>query len=240
MSSGRTPALPAALRIWPVISSSPALEIGCGVSASGSKKIGSSGPVSRPNFSRNFRSCSWIACCASAFSGTAFDLPFLRPLKYAICNDRLVYTPSDIVLVRTRHVTQLGGFSRYKDGTRSTCSLAFLKGSYGTCRSDRCPVSSFVCNRLTPFTAVTRVQIPSGTPNIFRDLERKSPFVVGTKGNSTTGKICRPAVPELHFPRFDGFFVGTKRHNLTPQLRTPLRERETSELRHSELRVFVP
>src|ERR1035441_5696859 len=60
MSSGRTPASPAALRIWPVISSNPVLEIGCGVSASGSKKIGSSGPASRPNFSRNFRSCSWM------------------------------------------------------------------------------------------------------------------------------------------------------------------------------------
>src|SRR5271157_6022061 len=54
-------------------------------------------------------------------------------------------------------------FSRYKDGTRSTCALAFLKGSYGTCRSDRCPLSSFIYNSLTPFTAVTRVQIPSGT-----------------------------------------------------------------------------
>ena len=42
-------------------------------------------------------------------------------------------------------------FSRYKDGTRSTCALAFLKGSYGTCRSDRCPLSSFICNSLTPF-----------------------------------------------------------------------------------------
>src|SRR5208283_4933862 len=128
-------------------------------------------------------------------------------------------------------------FSRYKDGTRSTCALVFLKGSYGTCRSDRCPLSSFVCNT---FTAVTRVQIPSGTPNLFRDLERQSRFIVGTKGNSRTAKSLRPAVPELHFPRFDGFFVGTKRHNLTLQLRTPLRERETSQLRHSELRVFVP
>ena len=42
-------------------------------------------------------------------------------------------------------------FSRYKDGTRSTCALAFLKGSYGTCRSDRCPLSSFIYNSLTPF-----------------------------------------------------------------------------------------
>jgi hypothetical protein len=90
------------------------------------------------------------------------------------------------------------------------------------------------------FTAVTRVQIPSGTPNLINDLERKSRFVVGTKGNSRTAKSHHPAVPELHFPRFDGFFVGTKRHNLTPQLRAPLRERETSELRHFELRVFVP
>jgi hypothetical protein len=84
MSSGRAAALPAALRIWPVISSRPALEIGCGVSASGSKKIGSSGPGSRPNFARNFRSCSWIARGASAFSGIVFGWPFLRSLKYAI------------------------------------------------------------------------------------------------------------------------------------------------------------
>ena len=26
-------------------------------------------------------------------------------------------------------------FSRYKDGTRSTCALVFLKGSHGTCRA---------------------------------------------------------------------------------------------------------
>src|ERR1035438_2939172 len=89
------------------------------------------------------------------------------------------------------------------------------------------------------FTAVTRVQIPSGTPNLFKELERQSRFVAGTKGNSRTAEFLRPAVPELHFPRFDGFSVGTKRHNLTPRLRTPLRERETSELRHCELRVSV-
>ena len=122
--------------------------------------------------------------------------------------------------------------SRYKNGTTKAYSIVFSVVPYRALQSDRCLVITF--------TAVTRVQIPSGTPNLFRDLERKSRFVVGTKGNSRTAKSHHPAVPELHFPRFDGFFVGTKRHNLTPQLRAPLRERETSELRHFELRVFVP
>src|SRR5271165_1659277 len=53
-------------------------------------------------------------------------------------------------------------FSRYKDGTRSTCALAFLKGSYGTCRSDRCPLSSFICNSLTPFHGDDAGSNPAG------------------------------------------------------------------------------
>src|SRR5437762_1286710 len=68
------------------------------------------------------------------------------------------------------------------------------------------------------FTAVTRVQIPSGTPNLFNNLEEQRRFFAGTKRNSRTARSVRPAVPQPHFPRFVGFFVGTKRHKLTPQL----------------------
>ena len=68
-------------------------------------------------------------------------------------------------------------FSRYKDSTRSTCALVFLKGSYGTCRSDRCPVSSFVCNRLTPFHGGNTGSNPVGDAKIIKGLlAATSPF----------------------------------------------------------------
>src|SRR5271169_895977 len=158
MSSGRTAALPAALRIWRVISSRPALEIGCGVSESGSKKIGSSGPASRPNFSRNFRSCSWIARCASALSGTVFDLPCLRRLKYAICYDRLVYTLSDMVLVRRSHGTYL-------------CCPSVLKRLLRYMQDRPLPCKFLFCNRLTPFHGGNTGSNPVGTPDSKRLIE---------------------------------------------------------------------
>ena len=52
-----------------------------------------------------------------------------------------VYKPvrakhSQFVLVHdTLAIVADSEFSRYKDGTRSTGALAFLKGSYGTCRA---------------------------------------------------------------------------------------------------------
>jgi len=66
---------------------------------------------------------------------------------------------NEAIIRRSRFVPAQDGWaiiadselSRYKDGTRSTRDLVFLRGSYGTCRSDRCPLSSFVCNSLTPF-----------------------------------------------------------------------------------------
>src|SRR6266700_1660313 len=71
---------------------------------------------------------------------------------------------------------------------------------------------------ISTFTAVTRVQIPSGTPNLINNLDEQWRFFVGTKRNSRTARSVCPAVPQLHFPRFVDFFVGTKRHRLTPQL----------------------
>jgi len=65
--------------------------------------------------------------------------------------------------------------SRYKDGTRSTRALMFLQGSYGTCRSDRCPLSSFVCNSLTPFHGGNTGSNPVGDAKLNQALT-VSPF----------------------------------------------------------------
>jgi hypothetical protein len=122
--------------------------------------------------------------------------------------------------------------SRYTDDTQSVGSFLLPIAIYRALRCDRCLVITF--------TAVTRVQIPSGTPNLINGLEEQRGFFAGTKRNSRTAKSLRSAVSQLHFPRFVAFFVGTKRHRLTPQSRVPLRGRETSESLHSALCVFVP
>src|SRR5271166_1176810 len=102
MSSGRTPVLPAALRIRPIISSSPAPEIGCGVSALGSKKIGSSGPGSAPNFSRKLLCCSLSAAVASSFSDIVLCADFLRRLKKAIPKTPLIrIVPQTVIVSRS-------------------------------------------------------------------------------------------------------------------------------------------
>jgi hypothetical protein len=51
-----------------------------------------------------------------------------------------------------------------------------------------------------------------GTPNLINNLEEQRRFFAGTKRNSRTARSLRPAVPQPHFPRFVGFFVGTKTH----------------------------
>ena len=76
-------------------------------------------------------------------------------------------------------------------------------------------------NLAPSLTAVTRIQIPSGTPNQINNLKGQRRFFAGTKRNSRTARPVRPAVPRPHFPRFIGFFVGTKRQKLTPQLQAP-------------------
>jgi hypothetical protein len=48
------------------------------------------------------------------------------------------------------------------------------------------------------------------------------PVFAGTKRNSRTARSVRPAVPQPHFPRFVGFFVGTKRHRHSHPRITPL------------------
>src|SRR6266853_6887815 len=96
--------------------------------------------------------------------------------------------------------------SRYKDGTTKNRSIVFSVVPYRALQSDRCLVITF--------TAVTRVQIPSGTPKLINNLEEQRRFFAGTKRNSRTARFVRPAVPQPHFPRFVGFFVGTKRHRL--------------------------
>src|SRR6267378_1609829 len=64
--------------------------------------------------------------------------------------------------------------SRYKDGTTKNRSIVFSVVPYRALQSDRCLV-------ITTFTAVTRVQIPSGTPNLFRNLRAIAELFVGTK-----------------------------------------------------------
>jgi hypothetical protein len=67
----------------------------------------------------------------------------------------------------------LGQNSRYTDDTQSVGSFVFLPAIYRALRCDRATGAlqlqrDPMCQR--PFTAVTRVQIPSGTPNLINEL----------------------------------------------------------------------
>ena len=63
----------------------------------------------------------------------------------------------------------------------------------------------------TPFTAVTRVQIPSGTPNLINHLDEQYRFFAGTKRNSRTVRFVCPAVPRLHCPKICRLFRRHKK-----------------------------
>src|ERR1700732_4771095 len=67
--------------------------------------------------------------------------------------------------------------SRYKDGTTKNRSIVFSVVPYRALQSDRCLVITF--------TAVTRVQIPSGTPSLFRSLRAIAEIFVGTKRHNS-------------------------------------------------------
>jgi hypothetical protein len=95
-----------------------------------------------------------------------------------------------------------GSNSRYTNDTQTARSFAFPSVIYRALRCDRCLVITF--------TAVTRVQIPSGTPNLFNGLEEPASFSPGTKRNKKAGHPV-----EMHGtkPVFPLILVGTKRHN---------------------------
>src|SRR6267378_8673235 len=72
--------------------------------------------------------------------------------------------------------------SRYKDGTTKNRSIVFSVVPYRALQSDRCLV-------VTTFTAVTRVQIRSGTPNLFRSLRGTATFGAGTKRHNSVANF---------------------------------------------------
>src|SRR6266849_1762364 len=83
---------------------------------------------------------------------------------------------------------------------------------------------------LKSFTAVTRVQIPSGTPNLFRSLRGTATFGAGTKRHNSVANFL-PGLPNRECFRASGaVLVGTKRHMQFSQIRRPQpRVRETGE-----------
>ena len=71
------------------------------------------------------------------------------------------------------------------------------------------------------FTAVTRVQIPSGTPNLFRSLRGTATFGAGTKRHNSVANFL-PGLPNRECFRASGaVLVGTKRHMQFSQIRRP-------------------
>src|SRR6267143_5063410 len=71
------------------------------------------------------------------------------------------------------------------------------------------PCSYYV---VVSFTAVTRVQIPSGTPNLFRSLRGTATFGAGTKRHNSVANFW-PGLPNRECFRASGaVLVGTKRH----------------------------
>ena len=69
------------------------------------------------------------------------------------------------------------------------------------------------------FTAVTRVQIPSGTPNLFKSLRGTATFGAGTKRHNSVANFW-PGLPNRECFRASGaVLVGTKRHMQFSQIR---------------------
>src|SRR5579859_752838 len=66
------------------------------------------------------------------------------------------------------------------------------------------------------FTAVTRVQIPSGTPSLFRNLQPIAEIVVGTKRHNSDRipTSLRCSITTV-FAYFEHVFTGTKKHMRT-------------------------
>src|SRR5271166_4877608 len=160
MSSGRTPVLPAALRIRPIISSSPAPEIGCGVSALGSKKIGSSGPGSAPNFSRKLLCCSLSAAVASSFSDIVLCADFLRRLKKAIPKTPLIrVVPQTLIVSRSAC-----GPSEWKIGGEPLLGQAVL----WTCDAAQAIKAFSECSRLSDYWRGKAEEEPTVCQNLRR------------------------------------------------------------------------
>ena len=99
--------------------------------------------------------------------------------------------------------------------TVPSCSQSFLTGH---------------CSATAAFTAVTRVQIPSGTPNLFRSLRGTATFGAGTKRHNSVANFW-PGLPNREcFRASRAVLIGTKRHMQFSQIRRPKpRVRETGE-----------
>jgi len=76
--------------------------------------------------------------------------------------------------------------ARYKNGTSSQAFFAFPSLPYRALQCDRSLVITMFSSLFAPFTAVTRVQIPSGTPNLFRNLRAIVKIFAGKKGTTLT------------------------------------------------------
>src|SRR6202158_6369914 len=78
---------------------------------------------------------------------------------------------------------------------------------YRALQCDRCLVIT-----TGSFTAVTRVQIPSGTPNLFKSLRGTATFGAGTKRHNTVANFW-PGLPNRQCFRASAAVLGgTKRH----------------------------
>src|SRR5258708_16349150 len=95
--------------------------------------------------------------------------------------------------------------------------------------SHPCCIVSVTYGR-TFFTAVTRVQIPSGTPNLFRSLRGTATFGAGTKRHNSVANFLHGLPNRECFRASGAVLVGTKRHMQFSQIRRPQpRVRETGE-----------
>ena len=68
----------------------------------------------------------------------------------------------------------------------------------------------------TSFTAVTRVQIPSGTPNLFRNLQPIAGIAVGTKRHNSDRIPTSFAVPSPLFSPILGIFSQAQKGTCAP------------------------
>jgi len=95
--------------------------------------------------------------------------------------------------------------SSCNDDVTISCSCYSQRRLRGILQYHLRPLSS--CNAVrTAFTAVTRVQIPSGTPNLFRNLRAIVEIFVGTKRHNSDRITTSCAVQSQLFSRISVIF----------------------------------
>ncbi len=109
--------------------------------------------------------------------------------------------------------------------------LCVLIGSLQALQSDRRLVITSYSSLFAPFTAVTRVQIPSGTPNLFSDLRGIAHCLEGTKRNSFRPELAVQLSENTDLSRMSNLFLKAQKGTSAATAAQPPREPEARNSR---------